>query len=103
MVAASSLSQQLVTEVVVKDSASAVADRISQSMDKMGNAVDQSNQKVAGSTRTLENYARGFERLKQASDPAYATATRLADAQAKLNTYVGAGVATSEEAASVMS
>ncbi|HVJ31667.1 MAG TPA: hypothetical protein VND94_01015 [Terriglobia bacterium] len=82
MVAASNL--QVVSEVVVKDTASAVADRISAAMDKLANSEADVQDQAVKSTRSLEQAARTMERYRAASDPAYAASQRLANIEKEL-------------------
>ena len=70
---------QLVAEVIIKDFASAVADRVAASATRMGDAVEGATEKRATSTRTLETQAKQFERLKASIDPVYAAQQRLAE------------------------
>lgn len=98
----------LTAEVTVTDRATAVLDRVTGAMDRAAAAegrlqdgVEKTDQKFQGSTRSLESSARGFERLKAASDSVYAKQQQLADAQTKLNRAVELGVASAVEAAEV--
>lgn len=92
---------QLIAEVIIKDFASAVADRVAASTTRMGQAVDGATDKVATSTRVLETQAKQFERLKAAVDPVYSSQQRLAEINLQLNRSVQLGVASQAEASAV--
>lgn len=104
-----SVNDMVVSEVLVKDSASAVLDRVNAAMQRvaaseasMQEGADVVDKKVASSTRQLEGYARGFENLRRSVDPVYDSQTRVANTALKLQQYVAAGVATEAEAGSVL-
>lgn len=97
MVAISSL----VSEVIVKDSASAVVDRVTAALDRMANAEVGVQDGLAKSSNSLRQAASGFERLRAAADPVYASQQRLANVQAQLNRAVQLGVASQSEANAV--
>jgi beta-phosphoglucomutase-like phosphatase (HAD superfamily) len=98
----------LISEVIVRDSASAVLDRVSAAMDRAADAegrvqggADAVTTKITGSTRALETAARQFENLKRAADPVYDRMTQLANQQVQLQRAVSLGVASQSEAAAV--
>ncbi len=89
---------QFISEVIVKDQASAVADRVTGALDRLKKTEEQLQETTARSTRTLESSARQFERLKASVDPVYQAQQRLAEIQNQLNRSVQLGVATQKEA-----
>jgi hypothetical protein len=100
----------LISEVIVRDSASAVLDRVSAAMDRAADAegrvqggADAVTTKITGSTRALETAARQFENLKRAADPVYDRMTQLANQQLQLQRAVSLGTATQSEAADGLS
>ncbi len=92
---------QLISEVVVKDSASAVLDRVDAALTRVAASEEKLQGRAAGSTRALEREARSFESLKAAADPAYAAMQRLADQQLKLQRATQLGIASQEESIAV--
>jgi len=99
----------LVSEVVIKDGASNVLARVAQGLDLMaaaagraGLAEDAVNDKLAKSTRALQNSAKDFESLKRAVDPTHDSMVRLADAQTKLQRAVSLGTGSQAEANKIM-
>lgn len=93
---------RLVSEVVVKDSASAVADRVTAAMERLKAAEGGVQERAVASTRSLENSARSFERLKASVDPVYAAQQRLANIQLQVNRAVELGTASQAEATRMM-
>jgi len=95
-------SEALISEVTIRDQASAAADRISSAMKRMADAEGAAGEVTARTGRAIETAGRSFERLKAAVDPVYAANQRLAQTQLQLNRAVELGVASQAEATALM-
>src|SRR4051812_1283924 len=92
----------MISEVVIKDSASAVADRVTAAFGRMADAEGRANDNAVKSSRSLETAARNFENLSRAVNPVLDAQTRFADIQLKVQRAVDLGVASQSEAVAVI-